>query len=507
MEGYSSDKLKTMIENCSAKQKYYRIRRWIGENCQKLESNDLLKFDNPNDRFTIFESLIRESLVYNNCLDILNELAEQKYLSKVIHKSETNQYSLYNIAAFLKSCDSLTFKKIIAVIHNCIQNIFEQNDKGENALLSVLSEDNPLSNPEKYFRYMTIAIINDDQISKLIFSCFNKINTNTTIDKITIDRLRFALCLNTKHTISTIAKIIIIRKCPETCITHDMYIDQYIKTILEVFNSVDSKNYQNRIVTDKSLEVFFKLNKNRVFQFNDLVKFLWKELCSVAQTSDKEFTIYNLHTLSTAIGALANYNVLLYEYRYFILSCLKTDNIIGHKEEKPKLAIRAVIHGKKTSDEIIKAFNDYPHKDGFISNAIIRISNNKDDIYINNHSQKQKNNTTQTINCNLINFFEGILECQIDDVIEDTVYILEKHIQSFPQKKSEIVQRLMFCFLETIKVPNFGNIPTIISKLLTCITKQDILQNMKYIEMNIIPSVDNPDSFEAWKEVKTYLKN
>ena len=100
-----------------------------------------------------------------------------------------------------------------------------------------------------------------------------------------------------------------------------------------------------------------------------------------------------------------------------------------------------------------------------------------------------------------------ILSYNVDDVIDDTIYVFKKHIEEHPEGKVEIVRRLMWCFLENMRTSNSHLIPRVLNEILTCINKQDIMQNIKFIEMNIIPSLDNPNGYTAWKEIQAHLKN
>jgi len=475
--------------------RYTALRNWIYAN-PNITLEDLLKQEEVINRVDIVQLLIKSVLEHNEYIGLLKELASQNYLPKTTTKT---RYSLYNIAAYIKSCSGDFFRELINVVHLFGYSIFDQNNKGENAFMAIMSENNTLSIPEKHFRYMTISQITPEQISRLAVSCFNKLNSE---DKITMDRLRFALCVNPKCFIVTIAKLLIMKKCSESCIIRDLYIFQYVKIIIDIFKNSDVNNYSKVIVTDKSLDLFFKLNKNKTMKYQDLFNTLWKDLVTIACNDDDPNKIFNMHSLAITIGAFANYGILLEEYRFFILECLKVKNSQYNidYEERPKLVIRAILHAKKISPEIITNLKEFPIKDGFINTTVIRLSNKDDSIYKTNIAKPLQK---AILDINSLKFFEGLTSDNVEDVIDDTVYILEKAISSHPDKKIDIVRRLMFCLFESVH--NLDNISIIITNLSTCITKSDIMKNKKYIEMNIIPSVDNPISSNIWRELNNSL--
>jgi hypothetical protein len=490
-------------ENDLKRKRYSELKNFISSNAGILTVEDMMKYQTPLDRFNVIDILIRNSVEHDNCLVVLEALSKANYLSKSV-KGEGIRYSLYNIAAFLKSCHSNIFRRIISAIHSFNQDIFKQNNKGENSLLAVISNDNPLSWDEKKFRYMRIATINSDQISKLIFACFNKIDLASNIDTISLDRLKFCVCLNRELVIQIISNILIKRKCSDSCIKYDIYINTYVKIILGTFEYIDIKKYKYMNVTDKSLELFFKLNQTNVFHFDELINSLYDKLYETTFNSIE--TIYDIYSFAITLGGFANCNVMLHEYRVFILRCLKDEEFLEgiDEEERIKIAFRTVIHGRKISQEIIKAFYDYPYKDGFINETINRLSNKKDSIY---KIQIKVKNENHRVNYTSLNFFEGILNNDLDIVMDDTLYILEEHLHKHPNNKNDIIHRLIFCLLDSLQNPEDTKIPIICKKLLTQLTKTDIFRNIKFIEMNVIQTVDNPNSFEIWKVIKRCLSS
>ncbi|AYV76896.1 MAG: hypothetical protein Barrevirus3_16 [Barrevirus sp.] len=484
------------------------LRTWLHKQ-EALTVQDLLTFTELDDRINLLQLLIKNVLEHNEYLPILKQLAQQSYLPKTTQRTEDTRYSLYNIAAFIKTCSKELFKELIDIIHLFGYSIFEQNNKGENAFMAILSENNTLITQEKYFRYMMIAFINQDQITKLINSSFNKLNSE---DKITLDRLRYALCINPNHFIKTVATLFIKKKCADSCIIHDLYMFKYVKMISLIFNSVDKDHYDAYPVTDKSLTLFFKLNVNREMNALNLYQSLWQNLCLISLPNNEDITankIYDIQSLAISIGAFANVNQLLSEYRLFILDCLNTQNskiISLEPDERPKIAIRAIIHARKVSTEILNALNSYPIKDGFTVTTILRLSDMKDSIYqikSVNGENRDNGSKKKLLDIELLNFFDGIDNTSLDIVLDDTTYILQKAIQDYPDKKFEIIQRLLFCLFRSIKNPE--NIETIIKGLFSCITKNDILRNKRFIEMNIIPTVNNPASVVIWNTVRNCL--
>lgn len=477
-------------------QRYNYLRDWV-TSTQDLTVDDLFKYDALCDKLDLVQILIKGVPDNHNFLVILRTLAEKEYLPKITQKTKETRYSLYNIAAYIKSCDAEIFKELIEIISLFGYNIFEQNNKGENAFMAIMADNNTMSIQEKQFRYMVMAQISPKQIKRLVVSCFNKLNSE---NKITMDRLRYALCINPQQFIKVIAGLIISKKCPDSCIIHDMNIYQYVKMIIETFKNCDADIYNNVPVSDKSLELFFKCNRNRLMKANDLFKLLWSTLCTIATNPDNnENKIFNIQSLAIAIGGFAQYGVMLEQCRIFILECLKTENSkfdIPH-EERPKIVIRTLIHARRISPEIITALRKFPIDDGFTKMTIERLANPKDSIYT--VKIKANQNRISNLNVESLIFFEGIAQNNIDEVLDDTIYILEKTLKEYPDNKKEIIGRLMYCLFNEINEPR--NVRIIISFLMKGIDKNDILKNKTYIEADIIPSIDRQNCDIIWKEV------
>ncbi len=494
-----SRKQNTQVINAKkqqAIQRYNYLKNWV-TSTPDLTIDDLFKYDALCDRLDLVQILIKGVPDNPNFLVILRTLAENEYLPKITQKTKETRYSLYNLAAYVKSCDAKIFKELIEIISLFGYNIFEQNNKGENAFVAIMAENNTMSMQEKQFRYMVMAQISPKQIKRLVVSCFNKLNSD---DKITMDRLRYALCINPQHFIKVIAGLLISKKCPDSCIVHDMNIYQYVKMIIETFKNCDADIYNNVPITDKSLELFFKCNKNRSMKASELFKLLWSTLCSIATNpDDNENKLFNIQSLAITIGGFAQNGVMLEQCRFFILECLKTENSkfdIPH-EERPKIVIRTLIHARRMSPEIISALRKFPSDDGFTKMTIERLANPKDSIY----TIKTKDNQKKISNFDIesLIFFEGITQNNIDEVLDDTIYILEKTLKEHPDNRKEIIGRLMYCLLNKIREPR--NVRIVVTFLMKGIDKNDILKNKTYIEAHIIPSIDRRNCDVIWKEV------
>src|SRR4029078_2690283 len=96
--------------------RYAFLREWLNVT-EDLNTDSFFQFNEPSDRFTLVQLLIKNILEHQEYLFILKELQLKNYLSKITQKSELMKYSLYNIAAFIKSCDPQFFKELIVVIH------------------------------------------------------------------------------------------------------------------------------------------------------------------------------------------------------------------------------------------------------------------------------------------------------------------------------------------------------------------------------------------------------
>ncbi|ARF09569.1 hypothetical protein Indivirus_1_192 [Indivirus ILV1] len=463
---------------------------------ENISVDDLLEFQNLTDKLDIIQILIKGILDHPEYLNILRTLAEKNYLPKITQRTEDTRYTLYNVAAYVKSCDPEIFKELISVISLFGYNIFDQNNRKENAFMAIMAENNTLSIEEKKFRYMAMSQISPTQIKRLVTSCFNKLNSD---DKITMDKLRYALCVNPQEFIKSVAKLLIKKPYPDSCIIHDVNIYQYVKIIIETFDNCDQKKYNQVPVTEKSLELFFKLNKNRFADSNDLYKYLWNNMCIIATNNDQEKIIFNIQSLATTIGGFAKYGMMLNECRFFILECLKTKNSRFNipYDERPKMAIRTLIHARRISSEIITALQQFESNDGFTIATISRLANPKDSIY--NPKTKSDQNRTAILDVDSLVFFEGMTPQNIDDVIDDTFYLLDKILNEYPNNRTEIIGRFMFCFFKSIT--EFRNIKGIVTILIKNIDKNDIIKNRKYIEMNIIPSIKNQNCDNVWKEI------
>ena len=336
-------------------------------NLNKFGNNDEAK------QMGIFISLIK--LVEKpEQLPIFKEIKIPRH----VKNSETKLYTPWHIFAHKESCDSCVISEIAKIIHHNDYSIFDINKHKETALQSVFTKKET-SDEEKKFRFKLISEISDKQISKICKSILNKGCDGN------IERLKFAICRNYDIALFSMAHNIITTKSfTKKLLEIDSRISQKVNLIVEAFSGSDT-SFKNQKFNDSSLCTFFEENENKLPASNELIYELVRVAETITFTDESENKCFNLQSLGSLIGSLANSNFALDLYNNFIFNCLTlkpTDYFADiNDEERIKMAIRAVYHAKKMTTEMIIAFREFPKISGSITFAIdTLLSENKEKL-------------------------------------------------------------------------------------------------------------------------------
>lgn len=522
----------------------------------KVKSVDENEKARVREEFTmvLLYNLVKGSAVHQNCVKVLQDFIINNKFPKHTKQTKRSAYNLYNAVAWIDSCvsdENLT--NVVKLIHNQGYDIFSNNDKGENALQSVLANNN--LGDKQLFRYMEITKIVPDQVIKIVNSICNKI-TEEDHDQIWSDRLRFVLVVNPEIALRKFAANLITRKIPNACSKKDNSVGRYIKLLLESLSGVEN-GYRNIVSKDSSLAMFFKKHNYQSSTRNELLTIFWEEAQNYAfgysteGGADKqhENVSLDLEALSILIGEVASCGYLVDFYENFISNCLNdTQDVKFQKidmETKTKMAIRAVaqcgIYSSNTLSSLQstkKKFKSATYYDCQLS-IVIEASRTAGTSKTSETSRtsiitptlKTTTNTQLTNPYNSDNdsmsddpnelnggnfkksdtfdedhvFFSNIKSSNYDSVIDKAVKEILLLLKNFPKQRELIIQRILISLIEQIPKHLNDKANDVIAKL-TFIEKQEFTSQKNYID-DIIDDVtiDVPNAPSVWKNIVQFF--
>ena len=295
-------------------------------------------------------------------------------------KSKRYGFNLYNTAAW-RSIE--TPREIFVALVKFVQDkglsIYERNDftkdkkkssnigdkkLGETALESVLL-NTKLSEEELNFRYMTIASVPSDHVTKIMNSIMNKIGKDKDNNEL-LWRARHALCIDHATVIEVLSKAVLMGKNPEACVN-------LISFILTIFPGADSQ-FKNLKCGEPSLALFFKLNVKPLPTAVVLLDMFFEKTRIMAFEDASENKDLSQLSFAVMFGCLAARNLFVPKYVSFVMSCLNQAPVGSLEQidarQRVMMAIKTVTHAKKINPDISAAFTAFPKIDGFISQAI-----------------------------------------------------------------------------------------------------------------------------------------
>jgi hypothetical protein len=350
---------------------------------------------------------------------------------------------------------------------------------------------------------MTIAKINDERVSKIVIATCNKVGGDSDL-KQEIENLRHALCINPELVLQTLARTIVTRKIPSSFNIEDKSFHQFVDLVTKTFSGSEN-GFKDQICLNDSLAIFFANNTNIIATPNELLLQFINCAIEIAFNSVSEYKHLELEALGILIGAFANQNLLLDVYESFIENCLDPQKDIYSiltDEARIRMAIRAIFHAKKMTNELKKSLVTFPKINGFITSSITNLTNSEDITIsqkrIVSNENKEKVNK---INVDKIEFFscltaKGVSEDDID-IVDDIKSILSAH----PEQRSEIIIRIFYCLLEQITPKTFFLIDIIMKQLLSVINKNEIPVDEFEDELLEEMEIDIPKVRDTWTRI------
>ena len=502
------------IQSNNTKSTNYVNQRFITNNLKSVMSlnNDMilekcLELGKSEEaQFAVFATAIKLFTTIDQIKDILMNLPVPAH----VKKTNKNDYTPYNIAAFKKDCSNEVFESIINIIHQKGYSIVDKNDQGESALEAIFENTN-LSIEECNFRYMTIANIHDCQIINLIHRVFNGVLSNTKDWRIYIDYMRHALCINHELVIKIIAEKLIKRTIPANCSEQDKNASILTDFIIQCFSGANSC-FKNMDTSDKTLKLFFELNNKQIPGSNELLHSLIIKAKEYALNSESEYETFEQECFGFLIGAFAGSNIIVDVYEQFVIDCLKPSEEFMNisSEIRAKMAIRAVVHANIKTQIITDAFQTLSYINGHITTKINLLFNIQPKI---NNTVKSSSFATnskviilaKTDDIDKIKFFNGLTVKNADDIIEDSIEKLSIVLDKYKQQKQReaVIKQLISCLIENGNNYIINIMKNIISMLHTHIKSTEIKQHTAYFENTFIPDIcdDAPYAPKVWNKI------
>ena len=451
-------------------------------------------------------------------------------IPKHVKKSVTHSYTPWHILAYKDECAHEVFDGIAKFIHSMGYKIEEKNSHGETALKAIFQHKN-LSSEEIAYRLVKIAEINDDQVMKIARKPFNSMG-NGEISK-SIEKLRYAICVNHTKVLDTIARCIIKKTPPKSCCDKDDSIAPIINLLIKTFDGSEN-GFKNMKTNDESLALFFKINTKKLPSSDELLHSLVNmAFAIVVECNDSSVdSNLNLEFFGIFLGSLANVGILTGVYEKFVLDWLTSENLVSTNEKFNtiiKTIIRSIRHAQIMTNEMKQLLCDIAQTSIFVRTLVdllfksISAKPNKivtsDAKFIldvkktettQNTSKMlpqmivdKSKNVIKSIDVETLYFFKDLnklnAECS-EANLENFTKSFNETIISYPLQRQEIINRGLCCLLENITNKTLHLIKPIIIKLCTIIEPIEILSQKKYFENEVLMDIvmDNPIALQIW---------
>jgi hypothetical protein len=260
------------------------------------------------------------------------------------------------------------------------------------------------------------------------------------------ERLKFLAKINHETVILTIAGLLVQRKTTDSCNQYDAQIDEFVTVILDTLSGIDD-GFINQPISNPYFKLFFESDREKkIPSANVLLKTLYENMM-ISGFEESENKMYNLESLSGAIGAFAKNDVHVDEYYEFVLNCLSKEPSGKFKELnseiRMKMAIRAFKQAGKLNPELTNAYKTFPFINGCMNFVIETLFGKTTKIPI----QEIKKEPVKIGN---MSFFKGLNLEDFAVVMEDSCDSLKDKLKEFPNNRKEIIQRVIMNLLEKI---------------------------------------------------------
>ena len=481
----------------------------ISEDARKFQYiKELIKAtqDDPQ-KFEIIEKLFDPSCFPKPEKKKFDEITQKYHLPLHDKKSNTGQYIYLHILCWLgPNYDRQMFNKLAKIFYDSGDDNFINNAEGENVFESLINYYNnvrSISDEEFISRYTAIAYMPKDTIKKVTRNIMNKNNFNkiilerkqNNIDKSDIitsnkslDRLTYLMRLDWKTVLEILAEKVLTIKCKSSLIE----INQEFITACTQFDILFDRMDKQFILTDKSLEIFFKYDKGHIQFKKDNVK----EFPNIPSNVILKYHLLNAceEFIKTSSNKLIEYNVQ--NFGSFVATYLKTSKtsktsktfkdldsyynfVITYDkidlETKIKTVIKMICHSELSTDIAYQFLEEYQNK---ISNVISNSSYDSYDegistaLYLkniinnfikptNSQNAQYKSNSTVSLTDQLdtsmnneddtiinFKFFQSVPKKIDQDYFDDEVYVLKKRFENI-KDKDKLLTHFICSFLES----------------------------------------------------------
>lgn len=458
--------------NYSNRNNYRDEKSWVRENCQTLTAEQCLARWSTNEEKMVdgINSLINNIGMNHSFLNVLQTIWENKKWPAHIKSGKSNGFSPLHIANWAKNCDIGVMQQLYRFLHQIGYDVFEANDKGENAFSSVLAITKPprsASKDEMKQRYFALADITKQQVSRIVIGVLNRVGSENPV---LIDQLRYALIVDQETTLDTIASVLVSRQTISLCGKIDQKAYTYIGFLLRVFSGADTM-FKNEKINEKSLELFFAENDYELDGANALLKKLWKTCYTKAFNSTRgENSDLDLEAISSLIGAFANNNFFIEEYNIFVENCIigstdsfnKIDQVL-----RIKMSICATMHAKLISQNIRNLFNmiiNDSNVSGFLKHKLMTVLEDANIVTMHQMAPVKKQ---KEVEFRYFNSISSKFQDEFNDNVEDAIYSIEQDLKKYPEQKNKIVKAVAESLMEEMTQQSVSNMKVIIENVLT----------------------------------------
>lgn len=490
------------------------ISLWLQEHAHDLTVELCCeKWKTEDEKLKLIDELIPMIPSNPEFLNVIKDL--KPYFPGRVKYGIGHQFNpLHKIIWLPDTTEHYIISELFQLVHEVASyDIFMKNKKDEDAFMSLYIKfsKGQISDQEYLFRYNQMVKFSEKEIDKMITSIFNKIDN---INDNMIEIMHVLLLQNYNYVLKKIASLIVTRKIPNKCNAIDKPFVKYIDGMMKILSGVGNNfaDFSLVIFSDAekkfpSFKPFFDQSHEPIPNMTHLVQLLWTYVWKFVAQDKGDNTGFNYESTGIIIGALAETNRLVDQYKDFVLQCLSTDSEddfanIG-EEIRLRMAIRAVVQATQTAKDIknlpkdiVNAFKSYKYPTTYYQVIVDELLGNNYQVH---HVQEKEILTS-------INYFEGLDKDTIDETVEYAVELFNKQLTKFPCSKSVIINNFMVSLFENM-MPKYN--PAHIRQICKGFEqiKNEIIREKKSIEETIIPDLkpDIPNCGKIWKDLKDII--
>jgi len=271
-----------------------------------------------------------------------------------------------------------------------------------------------------------------------------------------------------------------------------------------LFSDAES-GFKKCLLTDKSLELFFKTNTTVIPVSTQLLKLLWAKCVACSFENDREYKELNPENLSIVIGAFANSSVLIDEYNEFIRQCFAEVSIFDKfdYELRIKMAIRALNQSRMFTQSIETSFKMLKNINNSLAASIENVFASKN--YNAGNFRVPDENTFE-----VINYFHDIDTDDLNSSLEDVMSLYDDQIEKYKNKSKIITNHLIKCLIEYYNPKVHMDF---VDDVFQCLVQrvefnelQTMIKDIKESDFLKDLAIDAPNSIKVWSKVEEFFE-